>query len=397
MTEKILCVDDDPNILDAYRRQLRKEFHIETAGAVREALAAMESNGPYAVIVSDMRMPGMDGIQFLARAKEIAPDTVRIMLTGNADQETAVEAINEGNIFRFLTKPCPSERLGRALQAGIEQYRLVMAEKELLEKTLRGAIKVLTDLLCLVNPTAFGRASRVDRLVRQLAAELDVEVAWELDVAAMLSQIGCVTLPPRTLDRLHLGEPLGPEELKMFEMHPSVGRDLVAKIPRLEGVAEIIAYQEKGFDGSGVPADSRRGREIPLGARILKVALDFDTFRSGGLTEEAAVASLFRQPERYDPDVLNALQGIAEKSECHIVREIGLRELTDGMIFAGDVRTTTGMLLVCKGQEATQSLCQRLLNYSKHAPIREPIRVLVRMSQVSAERKAVSLCAASRR
>jgi response regulator RpfG family c-di-GMP phosphodiesterase len=384
MTEKILCVDDDPNILDAYRRQLRREFHIETADGANEALAVIHANGPYAVIVSDMRMPGMDGVRFLAQARAIAPDTVRIMLTGNADQETAVEAINGGSIFRFLTKPCPSEKMAKALAAGIEQYRLVTAEKDLLEKTLRGAVKVLTDLLSLVNPAAFGRASRVRRLVRELAAELGVKGSWELDVAAMLSQIGCITLPSETLEKLHLGRPVTPEALKMFQMHPSVGRDLVGNIPRLEGVAEIIAYQEKGFDGTGFPADSKRGQRIPLGARILKAALDFDTLRCTGLGENEAVVRLLGQPGPYDPAVLSALKAVTEKSECYIVREIRLHDLTDGMILAEDVKTTKGMLLVCKEQEATQSLCERLLNYSKHAPIREPLRVLVRMNRVSA-------------
>src|SRR5829696_4359 len=138
MIGKILCVDDERNVLEAYQRSLRKEFHIEIATSGAEGLAAVESQGPYAVIVSDMRMPGMDGIRFLAKVKEKAPDSVRIMLTGNADQQTAIEAVNEGNIFRFLTKPCPPETLAKALSAGLQQYWLVVAEKELLEKTLSG-------------------------------------------------------------------------------------------------------------------------------------------------------------------------------------------------------------------------------------------------------------------
>lgn len=178
MTEKILCVDDEPNVLNAYQRALRKEFQIETAVGGAPGLAAIDSQGPYAVIVTDMQMPGMDGIQFLAQVKEKSPDSIRIMLTGNADQHTAIEAVNEGNIFRFLTKPCPPEVLAKTLKAGLQQYRLVMVEKELLEKTLRSSIQVLTDILSLVNPTAFSRASRVQRLVCALAAKLQIEQAW---------------------------------------------------------------------------------------------------------------------------------------------------------------------------------------------------------------------------
>ncbi len=168
MSERILCVDDDENILDAYKRALRRQFQIETAPGGQQALGMMDARNPYAVIVSDMRMPGMDGVQLLATVKQRAPESVRIMLTGNSDQQTAMEAVNEGNIFRFLTKPCPPDKLAKALTAGIEQYRLVTAEKVLLETTLSGAIKVLTEVLSLTNPTAFGHASRVRRIVRKL-------------------------------------------------------------------------------------------------------------------------------------------------------------------------------------------------------------------------------------
>jgi len=378
MSERILCVDDDPNVLEAFRRRLRRDFRIETAQSAEEALRIIQAGEPYAVIVSDMRMPGMDGVQFLAKARTICPDTVRIMLTGNADQQTAIEAVNEGAIFRFLTKPCEPETLARALTAGLEQYRLITAEKELLEKTLRGSVKVLTEVLALVNPTAFGRASRVQRLVRELAAALPCEVSWELDVAAMLSQIGCVTLPPETLDRLYQGQNLTPEETRMFEAHPGIGRQLVANIPRLEGVAEVIAYQEKHFDGTGVPSDERRGTQIPLGARILKVALDFEALRSHGLEDLAALARLRERAGWYDPDVLRALTTTIGKGEPCEVREVRIRDLTGQMIFAEDVRTVSGLLVVCKGQEATTYLRERLKNYSQHTPIREPIRVVIR-------------------
>ncbi len=146
MSTKILCVDDEPNILAGYRRSLRKQFEIETAPGGAEALAMIAEGGPYAVLVTDMRMPGMDGIQFLREAQRVAPDSVRIMLTGNADQQTAAGAVNEGRIFRFLNKPCPAEDLAHALAAGLEQYRLVTAEKELLEKTLGGTIRMMMEI-----------------------------------------------------------------------------------------------------------------------------------------------------------------------------------------------------------------------------------------------------------
>ncbi|MFH1749251.1 MAG: HD domain-containing phosphohydrolase [Planctomycetota bacterium] len=389
MSEKILCVDDDPNILQGYQRRLRKQCDIETALGGTEGLEAIASKGPFAVIVSDMRMPGMDGVQFLAAAKQRAPDSVRMMLTGHADQETAVEAVNEGNIFRFLTKPCPPETFAKALTAGIEQYRLVTAEKVLLEKTLRGAIKVLTDVLSLTNPTAYGHASRVRRLVQKLCKHLEVEQSWQAEVAAMLSQIGCVTVPPNTLNKVYYGQMLTADESQMLEAHPSVGRDLVANIPRLETVAEIIAYQQKCFDGSGSPSDSAAGKEIPLGARVLKVAIDYDTLKWSGLADLEAIAELRKHSERYDPDVLAALGTIGTEESLDI-QEVWAKDLRTYMIVADDVTTTDGTLLVSKGQEVTTSMRQRLMNFARNGRIEGPIRVLVRAESGSRAAQSVA-------
>ena len=194
MSVKILCVDDEPNILSGYQRSLRKQFEIETAPGGSEALEKMEASGPYAVIVTDMRMPGMDGIQFLKAAQEMDPDSVRIMLTGNADQQTAADAVNEGHIFRFLNKPCTPEDLAQALTAGLKQYRLITAEKELLEKTLGGTIKVLMEILATVDPELFGRAQTLRRNMHTLAdalrrnGQLAREDLWPLELASLLAQ-----------------------------------------------------------------------------------------------------------------------------------------------------------------------------------------------------------------
>ncbi|MDQ3818403.1 MAG: response regulator [Acidobacteriota bacterium] len=378
MAEKILCVDDDPNILQAYQRALRKDFCIEIAESGEQALKMVEEDGPYAVIVSDMRMPIMDGVQLLARVKELAPDSTRIMLTGNADQRTAIEAVNAGYIFRFLTKPCPPEQLAKALSSSVEQYRLVRSEKELLEQTLHGSIQVLTDILALVNPTAFGRASRVRRLVQQLAGILKVENAWQVEIAAMLSQIGCVTVPEETLTKVYNGESLTAKELHMIQEHPQVGHDLINRIPRLEPVAKIIAYQDKFFNGSGTPHDNKRGQMIPLGARLLKLALDYDKLMEAKRSESEAYKEIRRRCEWYDPNAVEALRSIVESKKIEYdVQYVRVSELRQGMILADDVMLTNGFLLIAKGQEVTISLCVRLENFLARGGIREPVKVFV--------------------
>jgi len=408
MGVKVLCVDDDAEMLAAYRvfqpsqqNPGQAAFTLDTVQAPLEALQAVTASGPYAVIISDFQMPGMNGIQFLRQAQQLAPDSVRIMLTGFADLNVAVDALNEAFIFRFLTKPCSQRLFVKTIEAGIKQYRLITAEKELLEKTLAGAVKALTEVLALVNPTAFGRASRVQRLVQQLEAELEVESTWQLEVAALLCQIGCVTVPEDILRKLHLGAKLTKEEADIVANHPQVGHDLIAHIPRLEAIAAIIAHQENRFDGSGRPPHHSVGAEIPLGARILKVALDFDSLASKHLSKVEALERLKTRTGWYDPAIIDALNSVLTKEVpwemqevtlCHLLAmmdeaqtgttrgEIRVNNVISdlrGMILAEDVLTENDSLLLSKGHELTPQLLDKLRHYSRQGLIQEPIRVLV--------------------
>ena len=125
--DSVLLVDDEENVLSGYRRSLRGKFQIDTARSGAEALALIDRHGPYPVIVSDMRMPGMDGVELLCQVKRSHPEMVRVLLTGNSDQQTAVQAINRGDVFRFLNKPCPPDVLGATLataRSQLERKRL---------------------------------------------------------------------------------------------------------------------------------------------------------------------------------------------------------------------------------------------------------------------------------
>jgi response regulator RpfG family c-di-GMP phosphodiesterase len=388
MTTRILCVDDDSNILLGYQRTLRKQFQIEVALGGAEGLAAVRDQGPYAVIVADMRMPGMNGVELLAKVREIAPDTVRIMLTGNADQQTALEAINEGHIFRFMTKPCPPQDFADALQAGLLQYRLIAAERELLSKTLSGCVKILTDVLALISPTAFGRASRIREPARKMAEILGENELWMIEIAAMLSQVGCVAIAEDVVARQFRGEDLSRSEREAFAAHPLVGRDLLKKIPRLEGVAEIIGCQEQRFDGSGTP-DGRCGKAIPAGSRILKVAVDYDSLVSGGSSPEMAMGEILHRPGWYDPDVVVALQKALNVTKAHVIRAVTLDQLRDGMFLAADLKTIQGTLLCGKGTEVNPVLRLRLRNYACNLGLRGSIEVFVPFDQAHEEARVL--------
>ena len=380
MNERLLLVDDDRNILASFKRQLRNHFRVDSAMSGKEGLDMIGKDGPYPVIVSDLRMPGMDGIEFLSLVREMSPNSTRIMLTGNADLKAAIEAVNEGNIFRFLTKPCPLNTLLKALTMGVEQYRLITAEKELLQKTLRGTIELLNHVLELVNPEAFGRSSRLKRYVRDIAFYMKLPDIWRLETASMLSQIGCVTLPGKTIDKFFHGQQLTIEESQLFEMHPTIASDLLGHIPRMEKIAEIVAYQEKHFDGSGTPADSLKGDQIPLGARVLKVVLDFDVLEASGHAKSEALSILKERSGRYDPEVLTALTSVLRERKSVERKSVKVSELKEHMILEDDVRTLRGRLLISNGQEVTRLLIERLRNFAGTVGIKEPIRVVEQVS-----------------
>jgi len=159
MKAKILLVDDDAMILSGLKRQLRKQFDIETALSGEDAIEMLKQSGPYAVIVSDFLMPGMNGIEFLSHVKMRYPDTVRMMLTGSADMATAIKAVNEGSIYKFHPKPCPAETLGTAIQSGIEEYRKVTTDQSQLKKvqlSLAQASQIQQKLMPKSNPQVDG-------------------------------------------------------------------------------------------------------------------------------------------------------------------------------------------------------------------------------------------------
>ena len=382
MPEKFLFVDDDPHILAAFERTLRRSFPLDTAAGPELGLEAVEKSGPYAVIIADRQMPGMDGIQFLATVREKAPDSVRIMLTGNADLEGAIRVVNEGNIFRFLTKPCPSEVLTKALEDGLAQYRLIIAERELLNRTLKGSVKVLTDLLTMVEPGAFGRAQRLRTRLETLTRQMRMSSTWEFHLAVMLAPIGLITLPPEVALKARCGYSLSDVERSILERVPEIGRNLLTNIPRLDGVAQIVLYQNKRYDGSSFPPDRVSGDKIPLGARLLKVLADLADLEAKRRTTPQALKALRERQGWYDPRILEAAcAAFADQGETDGVSRgasipISLEELRSGHILVADMETADGKLVVvAAGQVITDASLEKVRNFVRLNLIKEPIFV----------------------
>ncbi len=357
MTRKILCVDDEPAILDAFRRQLRGKFELEVAKDSVAALNLVTKNS-FAVIVSDMRMPGLDGVEFLKAVKERSPDTVRVMLTGNVDRVTAIRAINEGHIFRFLSKPVSSEELEGVLKEALEQNRLLTSERELLQNTLSGSIKVLADILGMVAPESFGRGNRLRGIVRELSDVLGLGGAWDLELAAMLGDIGRVALPEGAVDSVY--------EAKAAE----IGRGLLANIPRLERVAELVGMSHL----KTLEANS------PSHAKLLLIARELLVLEGKGLGRKEAVARVASDLRFDQAMVTKLLEYYSPRVEKKAERfPIGAMELLVGQTLLDDVYTKDQRLLITGGSIVTEVVLSKLRSYAEMVGLKEPIYVNARI------------------
>jgi response regulator RpfG family c-di-GMP phosphodiesterase len=365
----ILCVDDEPRVVDGLALHLRRDYQVLVASGGNAALQILKDKGAPAVIVSDMRMPGMDGATLLKHVRQLYPETTRILLTGEPGRDAAISAVNEGQIFRFLTKPCPPDQLRSAIEAAVAHHRLLIAEKVLLQQTLIGCIKALVDILAITNPVAFGRSARVKRLATELAASIGHAGFWQLEAAAMLSEIGYISLPIELVEKLYYGKRLTPEERVLADGAPAVAQKLLGRIPRLEPVMEILA------------ASRQSKLELPdglvkLGADILRLVLEYDAQIVLGHGSKVALSSIRSQSGRFDNKLLEGLESlIGLAGGTPEVKEVLVGRLAAGMVFMDDLYTQIGTLLVPKGFEVTETFLERARNFGPGI-LAEKVRVL---------------------
>lgn len=369
---KILCVDDDEKILRGILRQQSDDFDVSIATGPAEALELIKREGPFAVVVSDMRMPEMNGVQLLSKIREVSPDTVRIILTGYAELESTIQAVNQGHIFRFLSKPCSQADFAAALESGLRQYALVEAERELVEGTLHGSVKVLSEVLSLVNPLAFGQSTRVCRTVNGILKRTKVKNQWQVEIAAMLSSLGCVALPTELLEKYIAGTPLSKAEANTFANHPTIAGELIRTIPRLDHVADIIASQNVSHNGLQEQNSSRS-----IENRILQLAKDFDSLELALESPIHALAELKEQSHFYGTDIVEALSDYVISERSYSFKKMQISEIKVGMVLDQDLKNRAGRLLMTKGQAISESARRFLMNVAQNDAIEEPIRVVL--------------------
>jgi response regulator RpfG family c-di-GMP phosphodiesterase len=369
MDNRVLLVDDEPNLLQALRRSLYGKFQIATAVGGSDALTQLRDNGPFAVLVSDMQMPDVNGLDVLREARQLAPETVRIMLTGNVDQQTAVDAVNDGAIFRFVNKPCPAEKLAVVLDSALRQYELVTAEKVLLSRTLTSSISLVNEVLAIASPKAFGRGGRMRTMAKRVAEALELPDVWQFEVAAMLSQIGCISFIGQDSN-----QESGPRSQIEMNKQAQLGSKIVGRIPRLESIASMIGGQyAKSFEAD-VP------EHVRIGAKLLRMLTDYDilveSMSSVQAVRRMAVRRMSEDCGPYEPALFEALEDVVLKNIE--IREVKVSELTVKMLLDKDVYTAGGELLIRSGQELTETLIHRLQTFSRNGVgVREPLLVQV--------------------
>ncbi len=404
---RILCVDDEPNILSALRRLLRAHgYRITVAGSGAEGLQLMATE-PFDLVISDMRMPEMDGARFLEQVKQRWPETVRILLTGYADIASTVEAINKGEIYRYVAKPWDDNDMALIVRRALERKALerdklrlealtarqneelkdlnANLELKVMERTaeLRQAheklkssfltsIKVFANLIELRGSTLAGHSRRVADLARKIAIRMGLTgpEAQNVFLASLLHDIGKIGLPDHLLSK-PVAQMTG-DDLGLYRKHPLKGEQSLMALEELRPAATLVRSHHERFDGQGYP-DGLAGEGIPLGARILAVANDFDGWQIGILAarrlsqEDAKKLIAEGRGKRYDPLVLDAFLEIVGKVEVKNPweMEIPAGELKPGMVLSRDLMTRDGALLLAAEYILDANLIRQIREYAQ--------------------------------
>ncbi len=402
---KILFVDDEAQMLTALSRVFRgKKYNVISANSAAEGLAILE-NETVDVIVSDMRMPEMDGAQFLSKCLQLYPNSRRILLTGYSDQDSTVRAINEGKIHQYQTKPWDNDALKKTVEHEISEKRLQdeqisnieeneqlkeqvinasselanaqsfadMAKEDLL-KQFNTTIKVISNLINIRLPIATTLANNVADHSVALAKliKLDPKVTIQIRNAARLYQLGKLSFTDNLVDKPL--DDLSFDDRIKYNSHAVMGADLLMPISSLDFTAKLIRHQNENYDGSGQP-NNLSAKKIPLGSRILRLTIDYHQFILGiyykePLSWQDALSHMEGfTSKRYDPDLFKLYSRFIEKlAQTHTSVPFEdiltpLSQLEEDQVVSRDLFSHEGMLLVAKGSVLNTSMISKLLNY----------------------------------
>jgi CheY-like chemotaxis protein len=355
---QILCIDDEQQVLQGLKLSLRQLGEVHLAAGGEAALKMLDGLPDLAVIICDMRMPDMPGDVVLAACRARRPLVSRILLTGYSDIDAAMRAVNQGHIFRFLNKPCPREDLHKSVGDAFAQYRLVTAEKELLEKTVKGCMQALVDALAMASPASFGQAQRMADLVQHICARCNLPVLWASSMAIMLANLGLVGLPDALQEKVMCGLPLSTAERKVLSQAHQRTWDMLAKIPRIELVRQLLAIIEPSLDSK---------QQLPIAsglmeqAAVIQLVQSYARFEASGLPSKEALAYLAEQVGEHSPLLQALTDELGPQSDVSRQLKLTPGMLRAGMVLLEPVQTPRGLLMAPAGYVINDSFVDRLL------------------------------------
>lgn len=364
MTKTILFVDEDNSTLKELSSKGVAGCEFQFAKSYPEALKALKGKKEIALLISELNLNGEDGIDFFCSAKKHRPSTVCMALTSAKEFEDVLKALNKARIFKYVPKPCPPKKLLKIIREGLDRHEEKRRERLAMRSALMGSVKALVDILDLVNPEAMGFERRIKKHVLATGKALKVKSPWRLELAVMLSHIGCVALPPEIIAKMDKGKKLTPEEKQIFGMHPSIAHSLLENINQMSTVANIIRHQH-----------DRINDDQPLEARIIKVALDMDRMRRKGAPAEKILEVMQTKKDVYDPKVVKAMLKLETSSAAESCRELSVADLEEGMVLAEDMVNNEGTKLMLRGQAISKASLTRLKAFHVSLGVIEPIEV----------------------
>ncbi len=356
LNRNILLVDDEQAVLDGIARRLGADYQLTLANAPLGAIDILNAGEKFAVVLTDMQMPGMDGLSFIRRARELSPTSVFLMLTGNQDLPTATRALNEGQVFRYFTKPCASADLRAGLDAALRQYELLQAERELLQRTFVGSVNILCDIMGYAQPLLTIVNERMQRLIRSACESMGWQAHWEYMVAAKLALVGFVVIKPEAFASFLSTSAITEEDKTLYLGALDTSSRLLAKIPRLERIAALV-HQMRITDGALITSGGFDGAcDIENGGTMLGLALAhvIGTRKYGiDIASNLAAEQLYAAP---DAKLINVFREVDKNSRVarNKSKKLPLTELSSGMILAEDVNVKGGYMTLRAGDVLTE-------------------------------------------
>ncbi len=335
----------------------------------------------FAVIVSDMRMPIINGAQLLTWAREEKPDTVRLLLTGQADMKDAISVINNGRIFRFLTKPCPRDVIMQTIQDAVEYHYFLTDRRDLIIGMFDSSLRIILRLMEMSDPNSAHEASQRKAVVTKLGDLMKIPDITEVKIAALLLRSGEIGIPEYIREKRKKRGELTRAEQDRWDQVPELGYQLLKDAPRLEKVAEIVRYHCKYFDGRGWPKGRVKKEEIPLGARILKIVRDEAELERRGLSIPDAIEVMRKRKGHYDENLFKIIEAYFMEVHIYIMgldadyfeRKVG--ELREGQKLYTPIVTKDDLILFPSGTVLTTADLATIENWHRQRGIREPINV----------------------